>query len=218
VTSFDSIYKSNNAISKNRELLNKPDNIYYFLLFNYLEFAISVFSEYSYVDLSYTPFDQEIYVYSYDVATDSIVLETTPPTDCKFYIKADGLVLGESEYTYDDLTNTITFTAEASEFYIGAYIIGEFLEDIPLRERMILANAMTEWFVEGKVNDDSQLEQVMYSDGIQFSSQASHNKANLDIEKFRHSKSFSEMIIYSYGRSMPKDLKMAVRGTYTYND
>jgi hypothetical protein len=42
VTSFDEVYKSNGSLRNSRDLANKSDNIYYFILSEYLKSAISI--------------------------------------------------------------------------------------------------------------------------------------------------------------------------------
>jgi len=209
MTSFDEVYKSNGSLRRSRDLANKPDNIYYFLLSEYLKSAISVFSEFCYEDiLDITKFEQVIDIYSHTTPETVFVLSETPPVNATFYVKADEIVLDESEYSYDSPSQTVTIPNGAYEVYIGAYIIGHFNNNITFNAIMIMADAMNEWYVESYVNDDTQMEQLMFS-GVENHSQANHNKVNLQIEDFRRSKSFKRMMMYSYGKAVPNSIKLA---------
>ena len=209
MTSFDEVYKSNGSLRRSRDLANKPDNIYYFLLSEYLKSAISVFSEFCYEDiLDITKFEQVIETYSNSTPETTFVLSETPHVDAIFYIKADDVVLDESEYSYDSFSQTVTIPSGGFEVYIGAYIIGYFNNDISFNAIMIMADAMNEWYVESYVNDDTQLEQLMFS-GVENHSQANHNKVNLQVEDFRSSKTFKRMMMYSYGKAVPSTVKLA---------
>lgn len=209
MTSFDEVYKSNGSLRNSRDLANKSDNIYYFILSEYLKSAISIFSEYCYEDiLDITQFQQVIDTYSLQTAETVFQLSEVPPTDAIFYVKADDKVLTSDEFSYDAILNQVTLVEEAFDVYISGYIIGHFNQTISFNVIMILADAMNEWYVESYVNDDSQLEQIMFA-GIENHSQANHNKTNLAIEQFRNSKSFRRMMMYSYGKAVPSTVKLA---------
>lgn len=210
-TTFEEIYTLNGAIMDLSEQINKPDNLYYFILFQYLAFGISEFSNYCYKDLNdFAPFQQEIYTIESDGIETEFVLSPAPPTDCDFYVSVDGVVLTEEQYSYDDLTDTLTLTVTGESIYIGAYVIGTFNIDLNLKEKTILADAMTITFVEKYTNSPKQLEQLMYA-GVELFSQSQHNKVNLMIEEFRKSKVFKDMIFYTYGKDMPSTVNLAKR-------
>lgn len=209
-TSFDEIYSLNSSITRDSQLQGKPDNIYYFLLAQRLQFAIGAFAEYSYIDILDTvDFTQEIYVFESDELTTEYLLSPAPPTDCEFYVEIDGVKLLSTEYSFNSLTNIMTLP-NGGNIYIGAYVIGQFNNTLTIKEKVILADAMTEWFVESHVNDSMGLEQIMYA-GVEMSAQSQHNKINLDIEKFRNSKSYKDMIMYTYSKNMPKTINLAKR-------
>lgn len=199
-TSFDEIYGVNGSIMEDLRTTNKPDNIYYFVLYNYLYLATAEFSQYCYKDLlDISPFQQTIDTFETDGLTFDFELSETPPTDCIFYVSVDGEKLEDDQFTYDELTNTITTTVSGDYVYIGAYVIGQFNVDLNQREISILASAMNTFFIMSNVDTSRNLDQVMY-EGVRMFSQAQHNKATLDIEKFRKSDSFRAMVYYSYGR------------------
>jgi len=208
---FDDIYTLNGLIMKDLKLQNKSDNIYYFMLYQYLSFAISEFSQYCYKDLlDIVPFQQTIDTYESDGVETNFILEDTPPLDYLFYVSVDNVKLNSNEFSYDSLTNSVTTTYGGTNIYISSYVIGYFNEDINLREKTILSEAMTSVFVASFVNDGGQLAQIMYS-GVDMFSQSQHNKVNINIEDFRRSNSFRQMIYYSYGRDMPSTVKLAKR-------
>ena len=136
----------------------------------------------------------------------------SPPENAEFYIEIDGVKV--ENYTFDSIADVLTLP-NGGEIYVGAYVIGEFNNTLTLKEKVILADAMNEWFIESKVNDPTALEQIMYA-GVEMSSQAQHNKVNLDIEKFRNSKSFKNMILYTYSKNMPSSINLAKRAGVTY--
>ena len=215
MTNFDEIYMLNGSIQK-ENYSGTPDNIYYFMMSNYLTFAIGVFCEYSYIDIAdYVPFEQEIYTFSTLSTETEITLVPAPPIDSELYISIDGVSLDDSEYSYDEATQTIILANGGGEVYVGAYIVGQFNNTITIKEKIILADAMSEWFTEGTVNDSSNLTQVMYA-GVEFSSQANHTKANLDVEKFRNGKSFKNMLMYTYTKNMPDTINLAKRAGAFY--
>lgn len=210
-TLFDDVYTLNGAIQNDSRLTDKPTNIYYFILYQYLAFAIGEFSQYCYKDLlDTTPFQQSINTYESDGIATSFVLTNTPPINSVFYISIDGVELEKTEYSYDSITNTVTTNFGGTDIYISAYVVGEFNDSLNLREKTILADAMTFAFVANFTNDDTQLEQLMYS-GVDMFSQSQHNKVNINIEEFRRSNSFRQMIYYSYGRDMPNTINLAKR-------
>lgn len=212
-TSFDEIYSLNSSIKNNSDIQGKPDNIYYFLLNQHLMFAVGVFCEYSYINLlDMNEFKQEIYQFNTTVDTTEYVLFPPPPENAEFYIEIYGI--RELDYSFNSNTNVLTLP-KGGEVYVGAYVIGEFNNTLTLKEKVILADAMNEWFIESKVNDPTALEQIMYA-GVDMSSQAQHNKVNLDIEKFRNSKSFKNMILYTYSKNMPSSINLAKRAEVTY--
>jgi len=208
-TSFDVIYTLNGAIETDSRLQDKPENIYYFILYQYLYFSLAEFSNYCYKDLlDIVPFQQTIDSFESDGIETNFVLESTPLTGGVFYVSIDGTQLDDSEFSYDSGTNSVTTDFGGSNIYISTYIIGQFNSDLNAREIMILAEAMTFVFTESFVNDDKQLDQVMYS-GVDFFSQSQHNKVNLNIEKARRDVSFKNMIYYTYGRDMPSTIQLA---------
>jgi len=208
-TTFDEIYSLNGALMDMSEQMNKPDNIYYFILFQYLYFAISEFSQHCYKDLSnHTPFSQNIYTFEDDGIETQFVLSPTPEIDSQFYVNVDGVKLKEDEYSYDDITNTLTLSVTGNNIYVGTYIVGTFNIELNMREKTILADAMTPTFVEKYINTPKQLEQLMY-EGVEMFSQSQHNKVSISIEEFRRSKCFRDMIYYSYGRDMPSTVSLA---------
>lgn len=208
-TQFDEIYTLNGAIAQDSRLSGKPDNIYYFILYQYLYFAMAEFSEYYYGDIFDTvPFEQTIDTYDSDGIETNFVLTSTPSIGSIFYVSIDNAVLDNTEYSYDSGTNSVTTTFGGTDIYIGTYIIGQFNETLNGRAKTILAEAMTFVFVENFVNDDKQLEQVMYS-GVSFFSQSQHNKVNINVEQARRDVSFKNMIYYSYGRDMPSTVRLA---------
>ena len=212
-TSFDEIYSLNSSIKNNSDIQGKPDNIYYFLLNQQLMFAVGVFCEYSYIDLlDMNEFKQEIYQFDTEPSVTEYTLVPSPPENAEFYIEIDGVKV--ENYTFDSIADVLTLP-NGGEIYVGAYVIGEFNNTLTLKEKVILADAMNEWFIESKVNDPTALEQIMYA-GVEMSSQAQHNKVNLDIEKFRNSKSFKNMILYTYSKNMPSSINLAKRAGVTY--
>jgi len=212
-TSFDEIYSLNSSIKNNSDIQGKPDNIYYFLLNQQLMFAVGVFCEYSYIDLlDMNEFKQEIYQFDTEPSVTQYTLTPPPPENAEFYIEIYGV--RETNYSFDPNTN-ILILPNGGEIYVGAYVIGEFNNTLTLKEKVILADAMNEWFIESKVNDPTALEQIMYA-GVEMSSQAQHNKVNLDIEKFRNSKSFRNMILYTYSKNMPTSIRLAKKAGVQY--
>jgi len=215
MTSFEEIYTLNGGIQK-EDYGDKPDNIYYFIMSNYLTFAIGAFCEYSYIDiLDITPFEQKIYTFSTSDLETEFNLLPKPPIDSNFYVSVDNVKLKSSEFSYNSLSGDLTIPSGGGEVYIGAYVIGTFNNTLGIREKTILADAITEWFVEGSVNDRSQLQQIMYS-GVEFYSQANHSTANLNLEKYRNSKSFKNMIMYTYSKNMPNTIKLGKRAGVEY--
>ena len=211
MTSFEEIYLLNGSIQK-EDNSNKPDNIYYFEMSNYLMFATGVFCEYSYIDITdYVPFSQNIYTFSTPLSQTEFTLDPEAPTDALFYVSVGGNELEDSEYSYNATSHVLTIPSGGGEVYVGAYIIGQFNNTLGIKEKIILADAMTEWFAEGHVNVDDQQTQIMFS-GVEFHSQANNTKANLDVEKFRNGKSFRAMLLYTYSKNMPSTVNLAKRG------
>ena len=216
MTSFDEIYIQNGLIMEELRGQSKPDNLYYFILYQHLKFAIGEFSQFCYKDLlDITPFIQTIDTYDSDGVETNFILESTPPQDAIFYVGVDGVKLSDSEFSYDELTNSITTSISGSSIYISGYIIGNFNVDLNLREIAILAEAMTETYLESFVNSPKQLEQVMYS-GVDMFSQSQHNKVNVEAEKFRRSVSFKNMTYYSYGKDTPDTIILAKKAGVIY--
>jgi len=215
MTNFDEIYMLNGSIQK-ENYSGTPDNIYYFMMSNYLMFATGIFCEYSYIDITeYTPFSQNIYTFSTSQDVTEFSLVPTPTDNAIFYVSVDGITLSSDEYSYDDVLNILTIPTGGGEVYVGAYIVGEYTNDLTIKEKIILADAMTEWFVEGNVNNSSQLEQTMFA-GVELHSQANHSKANLDVEKFRNGKSFKNMLMYTYTKNMPDSINLAKKAGAIY--
>jgi len=216
VTSFDEIYTVNGAIMKELRATNKPDNLYYFILYQYLRFATAVFSQYSYTDLDdKVNFEQFIDTFESDGIETNFALDFTPIAGGDFYVGIDNVKLDESEYSYDEATNSITTDFGGDYVYVSSYEVGQFNNTLNEREIIILADAMTEWFVESFTNDPKQLEQLMYS-GVKMFSQSQQNKVNISIEEYRNSKSFKSMIYYSYGVDMPSTVQLSSKGGVSY--
>lgn len=206
MTSFEDIYSLNQAIMTDNTLTSLGDNLYYYLLSTYLDFAIAEFRGDCFQDLDdITSFDQEIYGFTGDNTTTDFVLSPAPPTSddmsTSFYITVNDVEIASSAYTYDSGTYTISFStapAASAVIYIGAYIIGYFTDDLNRSEKRILAQGMTIPFIEGQINKTKSLNQIIYGRGSGMHSQANHNKVNLEILDSKYQRLHQMIAWYTY--------------------
>jgi hypothetical protein len=176
------------------------DNLYYFTLDKYLQFAIAEFRKVCYQDIdTVTSFEQEIYNETGDGGTTDFVLSPAPPTGALFYVSIDGIET--TAYTFTVGTNTLTFTSAPAlnaVIYIGAYIIGAFTVDLNVDEQRILAEGLTIPFSEGQINKTKAMNQIVYGKGSGIHSQANHNKINLEIKNSQYQRLHQMISEYSY--------------------
>ena len=171
-------------IKSDGRLNAKPLNLIYQLYYQYLSFAISYFNDDCYKNLdNIIEFDQKEYVFIGDGIKNKFVLDTAPPIDCEFYISTD--LSSDYSYSYnkDTLEITITPTPPTGEVYIAGYIIGEFIEILNMKEKIILVEGMNVPYLEEKRNKEELLTQSVYSGDFRRTSQAEHiHQINISID------------------------------------
>lgn len=184
-TLFEDIYALNQIIKSDGRINAKPLNLIYQLYFQYLSFAISYFSDDCYKDLdNIIPFSMREYEFTGNGVDNKFILDTAPPTDCKFYISVDL----DSDYTYfyDDETLEITITPTPPNLggiYIAGYIIGEFIETLNMKEKIILAEGMCVPWLEEKRNKEELLSQSISTNDYKRTSQAEHiHQLNISLD------------------------------------
>lgn len=184
-TSYEEIYCLNQAIMDNTKIKNAPTDVRLFALYKYLEFSISLFRNKCFKDLDdRTEYQQEVYMFDGDGIEVTFALSPAPPTSSEFYVTIDGVFVDSSEYTITTSPDEITFNTapvNQSVIRVGAYVIGQFNQTLNISEKTILAEGMTPAFNESKINLDKAMNQLLYGEGVNFYSQANHNKVNLDI-------------------------------------
>lgn len=223
MTSFDSIYPLNQAIMTDNNLASLTDDLYYYLLSVYLDFAIAEFDGKCFQDLDdITSFSQEIYNEIGDGISTDFILSPDPPTSTEMstslYIAIDGVET--TDYVYTSITKTVSFTSPPalnSEIYIGAYIIGYFTDDLTRNEKRILAEGMTIPFTEGQITKTKAMNQIVYGQGSGMHSQANHNKVNQDILDGKYQRLHQMIADYTYTKD-PDNLENLASGSTLGSD
>ena len=201
-TSYEEIYCLNKAIMENTKINSAPLDVRYFVLYKYLEFGIALFRNKCFKDLDdRTEFEQEVYEFTGDGINDTFPLTPAPPTGSSFYVTIDMVEVPDTEYTITTSPDEIKFNtipADGAVGRIGAYVIGEFNQTLNVSEKTILAEAMTPAYTESKINLDKALNQLLYGKGVNFHSQANHNKVNLDIKNSNYAQVKGLINKYTY--------------------
>lgn len=214
-TSFDDIYGLNLVISNDVRLNSLPTNLYYFVLYQYLQFSIGEFNTKSWTSLALTEFDQDIYQFVGDGVTDDFVLSPTPEFDT-FYVSVNNIEISSTGYTYNSTTKTITLSTIPSSgeaVYIANYQIGSFTASLNTEEKTILAIGMNIPFLKSNIFTSKQLKQMISAAPIIINSQANHNKVNKDLLQFSELEFRNKIKNYSW-RNDPDSLEDVV-GTYS---
>lgn len=176
-TQFTNIYDLNEVIKLDSRLQNKPINLIYELYYKYLTFAISYFVDDCYKNLNnLTPFSQIEYEFTGDGVNNQFILDTAPPSNTNFYIDINGNIDGIT-YSYDVSNLKITVNPIpplSSTINIASYIIGEFVEDLNMKEKAILAEGMNVPYLEEKRNREELLHQSVYGSDFKMYSQGEH--------------------------------------------
>jgi len=183
-TTFDDIYNLNEAIMTDYRLSSLPENLFYYVLSQYLSHAISLFTPFTLKDLTQkVNFSQEIFEFTGDGTTKDFVLSPAPATGSgyAFFVSLGGVE--NTDFTYSELTSTLSFTnapALDSAIYIAYYIVGNFTIDLDIEEQAILADAMAIPFTKSNVLNSKQLRQMISAAPVSLTSQANHNKVIFD--------------------------------------
>lgn len=200
-TNFTDIYDINEILKLDTRLLGKPDNIVYSWKYKWLKYAISIFENDCYKDLSkITPFSQIEYEFISDGIKNEYILTPIPITDSSFYVSVDNS--DDYSYTYNKTTNTLTISPIPilnSNIYISAYIIGSFDESLNFQEQTILSEAMIIPYLEQERNRSELLNMMVYSGDAKIYSQANHLDTLNNIVDNQYYKRVRMMITdYSY--------------------
>lgn len=210
-TSFDDIYGLNEAIMTDSRINSLPENLYYYVLYKYLQYSIGEFRTICWKNLDLlTAFDQEIYTFTGDGTTYSFLLNPAPPTSSNFYVSVNNVET--TNFTFNSGTNYLTLGTTPilnASIYVGAYVIGEFTQDLNVEEQTILSIGMTVPFLKSNVINTKQLKQMISAAPINIASQANHNKVLFEGHKQIEQEFLDRMNRYSW-RNDPNDLADAI--------
>lgn len=208
-TPFIDIYEKLEIIKDDKRIMNKPTNLLYKLYFSYLEFAIAQFRRDCYKDItSLTKFQQKEFGFISDGVSADYVLTSSILDNSNFYVgySKDSTTayteISSSNYTYNNLTNTITISGitipEDYIVYVSNYVIGEFTADLDYDERIILVEGCMIPYLQEQATRNSLLKQMTYGGGQNVYSQANHIKETRDTVKAQEDRVGLLVHNYSY--------------------
>jgi hypothetical protein len=213
-TQFTEIYEMNEILKCDSRINMKPSNQVYKLYYIYLKYIIGLFFRDCYKDIvNHIPFSQKEYLFKSDGIDNTIVLNSDPLENCKFYIgyaKDSSTAYTEiTQYTYDSATKTITIPAflvpENYLIYISSYVIGSFSCDLDYDERLILSEGMLIPFQKEQQNRNGLLTQMVYGASQKIDSQANHIKSVHSVVTDQEQRVNDLIVKYTY-RANPDNL------------
>lgn len=195
-TPFTDIYDLNHIVCNNKYLKAQTDNMYYYLLYIHLLYAISFFEDYCYKDLAdRVNFKQEIYTFKYS-GVDTFAMSPIPPINCEYYVSINGVKTNDFVIVDNDITINNLTTDDI--VYIGAYSVGEFNVDMSDKEKTILSDGMLVPFQKKFMNDSKQLCQSVYGTEWKIYSQANHNDGILRMNESQIKELTKRITKYTY--------------------
>lgn len=180
----------------------------------WLQDAIGTYGDYCYNDLDFNvEYSRQIYEFAGDGITTIFNLSPSPQTSAEFYVEVDGVKLDDDKYSFNDITDDLTFVTAPpapsdgdDNIYIGTYILGEFTADLNIQEKQILSEAMIIPYTKEKLNRESLLLQKVYSRDLGIYSQANHIKSLNEILQRQIEETDQKIMMYSYKQD-PDDLE-----------
>jgi len=209
-TSFNEIYCMNQLIKSDSRMQSYSSNDFYLIMWKYLQFAIADFVYDCKQDLNnYVPYSQTTYNFICD-GIDKVFSLTPAPTqtDILFYIdyssNENEPYTEITEYTYDDINNTITIDdvkPQGTKVTIVAYEIGKFNLKLTLDEKRILSEAMVTPWLEEQSNELNLQRFAIYGGSAKMYSQGEH--IGKSTQKIQNQRDRVEKLInhYSYRKN-----------------
>lgn len=204
-TSFKSVYDLNKLIKNDPRLANLDDCELNSIRFGYLKFAISYFMYDCRKDLNdRTDPVTSGYEFNADGVDNQFILDPAPSAGSKFVVYT--LVENEKTqitgYTFSTETNVLTTDVvypTGTTIIVKAYTIGEFNDDLDIRELNILAEGMNVPYIEEAKNDENVMKYIVSGKSLRFFSQANHITAmNESVNNQKYNMLDSLISEYSY--------------------
>lgn len=180
MTSYNEVYEMNRVIKNDPRLANLDACELNSIRFRYLKFAISYFMYDCRKDLN-DRIDPVTTGYEFegDGTETEFLLIPAPPlsTQCVVYLVQDGEMEMVNDFTYDVELNTVylkTPPAPGTGVIVKAFTIGQFNEDLDVRELNILAEGMNVPYLEEAKNDENAMKYIISGKSLRFFSQANH--------------------------------------------
>lgn len=219
-TSYSEIYKMNNVIKSDRRLSKLDDCELNSIRFSYLKFAISYFLYDCRKDLNNRQDPvYSSYEYTGDGVTKEFILSPEPEINSNFVvyiINSDGKNIVK-DFSYNEVDNTIIFEnapLESDGVLIKSYTVGEFFEELDIREINILAEGMNVPYIEEAKNDENVMKYIISGSSLRFFSQANHmNSINLMVENQKYHMLDSLISEYTYKGSPDNYKGLSGRGS-----
>lgn len=204
-TSYSEVYKMNKLIKSDRRLSNLDGCELNSIRFGYLKFAISYFMYDCRKNLNNrTDPVYSSYEYEGDGVNKEFLLTPAPASNSMFvvYIVSTDGKTAVDNFSYDETQQIITLEtapADGSGVIIKAYTIGEFEDELDLRELNILAEGMNVPYLEEAKNDENVMKYIISGSSLRFFSQANHmNSINSLVENQKYHMVDSLISEYSY--------------------
>lgn len=220
-TSFNEIYCLNKLIKNDPRLKNISRGDYNSLCFGYLKFAISYFMYDCRVDLL-QKVDPTYGSYSFIFSTSDNQYQLSPAPELNsiiyiYYIDSEDNIKEIENYLYSQDTNILTVNdvlEDGTKFIVECYTYGEFENNLDIREKTILAEAMNIPYIEESKNDQNAMKYIVAGKSLRFFSQANHIEASISNYNSQAYNIVDYLISeYSYKGSIDNYAGIAKRGT-----
>lgn len=175
-TSFSKIYNLNKLIKNDPRLAVLDQYELNSLCFRYLSLSISYFLYDCRKDLE-DKTDPSFSLYNFvgNGSDSSFILSPYPAADSMLVVYYNDVIT--TNYTYDSTNYTITFNfipETDKSVVVKTYTIGQFNEDLDIREINILIEGMNVPFLEEMKNDENTMKYIITGKSVRFFSQANH--------------------------------------------